>query len=517
MDNEKMRGIFGFSQDELNNIDEYRKKRNTAVLTIMFTDIQGFTALTENKGETYVHELHMQHDKILVDIIEEDHAGIVIKYIGDSIMAVFSEPTAAADKTLKIQRSLHEFNKAHPELDDIKVRIGLHMGQTVIENKMQTDLFGRHVNKASRVESLAAGGHVYISYPVYDSVKSWLMDVKTAGSKFHGSYFLKGISKAEDIYEIYNTDITQPQAPKNAHRKNSLFPALSAAIAVLILGIAGLFFVYNSFSAGSVPSVSAPDGQSAAQPVSVESDAQTAVQSAAQPTESPKATKPANAQSPSVAQSSAAQSSAIAVPDVFFLGMRAREPILDFDTPLAVTVADEAQGLTKSLNDISVGKHIIHYVVSYMVCYYADFSIKEGKNIVKLAFKESYLPNIDVNFTAGGAGEQTEPVTRNDEETYFLYDHKTLDKVDYTGKLNVDLTGNKAVDGKTSWSAHYTVVLNDKKIADGTVNIENTSNQTDRVYGDEKKLYEDQDHYYFYKYSYAGDSLQFDLGSSFKN
>jgi len=508
MNDEKKQGIFGFSQDELNNIDEYRKKRNTAVLTIMFTDIQGFTALTENKGETYVHELHTQHDKILVDLIEEDNAGIVIKYIGDSIMAVFSEPTAAAEKTLKIQRSLNEFNKAHPELDDIKVRIGLHMGQTVIENKMQTDLFGRHVNKASRVESLAAGGHIYISYPVYDSVKSWLMDVKTAGSKFHGSYFLKGISKAEDIYEIYNSDITQPQAPKNARKKNSLFPALPVAIAVLMLGIAGLFVMYNSFSraknaepantsAGSASSVAALTGNASAAQVSP-----AAAQSVAQ---TPAAVKPA------------AQSPVVAVPDVFFLGMRAREPILDFDTPLAVTVADEAQGLTKSLNDISVGKHVIHYVVSYMVRYYADFSVKEGKNIIKLAFKESYLPNSDVNFTVGEVGEKTEPVTKSDEETYFLYDHKTLAKTDYTGKVNVNVSGTKAADGKITYSAHYIVLLNGKSIADDTVKIESPANQNDRVYGDEKKLYEDQDHYYFYKYSYVGNSLQFSLGSSFKN
>jgi class 3 adenylate cyclase len=514
MDDEKKHGIFGFSQDELNNIDEYRKKRNTAVLTIMFTDIQGFTALTENKGETYVHELHAQHDKILVDIIEEDHAGIVIKYIGDSIMAVFSEPTAAAEKTLKIQRSLHEFNKAHPELDDIKVRIGLHMGQTVIENKMQTDLFGRHVNKASRVESLAAGGHVFISYPVYDSIKSWLIDVKTAGAKFHGSYFLKGISKAEDIYEIYNTDITQPQAPKNARKKNSLFPALPIAAAVLILGIAGLIFMVNALSRTQVPrgedqtqssSQTSPDAVAAQNPDQAKS-AEPAAQDAKQP-----------AAQGSAQKSPAAQVSAVAVPEVFFLGMRAREPILDFDTPLAVTVADEAQGLTKSVNDIGVGKHLIHYVVSYMVRYYADFSVKEGKNIIKLAFKESYLPNIDVNYTAVGAGEKAEPVTQSDEESYFLYDHKTIAKVDYTGKLSASVSGTKAADGKVTFLAHYSAVLNGKKIAEDTVTIECPANQSDRVYVDEKKLYEDQDHYYFYKYSYAGDSIQFSLGSSFKD
>ena len=89
---------------ELISIDSYRKKTNTAVLTIMFTDIEGFTALTEEKGEAYVHKLNQSHDEIVKSVIEENNAGRIIKYIGDAVMAVFSEPTAAVERSLLIQK-----------------------------------------------------------------------------------------------------------------------------------------------------------------------------------------------------------------------------------------------------------------------------------------------------------------------------------------------------------------------------------------------------------------------------
>ena len=222
------------SELELSSIDEYRKKRNTAVLTIMFTDIQGFTNLAETRGDTKVHELHEYHDGIIKTAIEENNSGVIIKYIGDSVMAVFAEPTGAARAALRIQRDLKRFNLEHPELDDIVVRIGLHMGQTVLENKMQTDLFGRHVNKAARIEGLASGGHIYLSYTVFDSIKSWLID-QNAGFQLHGRYHLKGIPQPEDIYEIYQTEVVKPLPPRNAKKQGRLLTVLAMAAAALLV------------------------------------------------------------------------------------------------------------------------------------------------------------------------------------------------------------------------------------------------------------------------------------------
>lgn len=517
-----LRTTLDLTQREFSNIDEYRKKNNTAVLTIMFTDIQGFTALTENKGETYVHELHREHDRILVDTIEENGAGVVIKYIGDSIMAVFAEPTAAAEKALLIQKRLAEFNAAHPELDAILVRIGLHMGQTVIENKIQTDLFGRHVNKASRVESLASGGHVYVTYSVFDSIKSWLFDAKGAKSKLHGSYYLKGIQKAEEIYEIWNDGITVPEAPKGAKRMGAIPGALIAGIAAAVLIALALgIFVMRDLPGIAGRQDAAKAGASAV--TGSDAPAGTAGTATATPTQSnDKPAAPASADTPSATEktsvagkgTAAAKASGEKAPEVYFLGMIAREPILDFDTPLAVTIENEAQGLKKSINDIAPGKHVIHYVVSYMVRYYAEFSVKPGKNVVQINFKESYLPGVDINYSIG-SGSAT-PNNLTDEESYYLYDRKTLNRVEYKGKVSASVKGALNADGNAEFAVSYAVVLNGKNVAESSFTVLSDPEATEWTSVPERVIYAEGDHYYFIRYSYVGETIQVSVGASFK-
>ncbi|MCK4653378.1 MAG: hypothetical protein KAU01_02925, partial [Candidatus Cloacimonetes bacterium] len=95
---------YSLSDKELSTVDKYRKLRETSVLTIMFTDIKGFTQLTEEKGESFSINIRQTHDSILVPIIEENNEGLIVKHIGDSIMAVFSEPSTAVARAIKIQQ-----------------------------------------------------------------------------------------------------------------------------------------------------------------------------------------------------------------------------------------------------------------------------------------------------------------------------------------------------------------------------------------------------------------------------
>ncbi len=62
-------------EKELNLVDQYRQSRNTSVLTIMFTDIQGFTKLTEERGDAFSNEVRRTHDGLLVPLIEREGAG----------------------------------------------------------------------------------------------------------------------------------------------------------------------------------------------------------------------------------------------------------------------------------------------------------------------------------------------------------------------------------------------------------------------------------------------------------
>ncbi len=227
------------TSQELSSVERFRQLRQTSVLVILFTDLKGFTELTERRGERYALELLKRHDEILVKAIEEDNGGLVVKHIGDSVMAVFSEPSTAVERALRIQERIRAFNEGNPDGDGLAVRIGLHMGQVAVENQTQLDLFGRHVNRASRVEGLADAGQIYLTYPVFDSARGWLASGK-AGSlawKSHGTWMLKGIKEPVAIYEVVDSRFAAPRPPR-AGRRRRAFPPVWAALGILVAGAA---------------------------------------------------------------------------------------------------------------------------------------------------------------------------------------------------------------------------------------------------------------------------------------
>ncbi len=228
---------FDVTSAEILNIQSYIQQKNTAVLTIMFTDIKGFTELTEQKGEHYATQFRIHHDEILTQVIETDGAGLIIKFIGDAVMAVFSEPSIAVERALQIQQRLDEFNASQQEFAAMNVRIGLHMGQVSIANALQADVFGRHVNRAARIESLADGGQIYLSYAVFDSAKGWLSSHKNLRWKNHGRYYLKGIEEAIEIYEVLAREKGIPKPPLHGHKQRA-FPKLITSVLLVLATIA---------------------------------------------------------------------------------------------------------------------------------------------------------------------------------------------------------------------------------------------------------------------------------------
>lgn len=222
---------------EILSIQSYIQQKNTAVLTIMFTDIKGFTEITEQKGEEYASRFRCIHDEILTTIIEKDGMGLIIKFIGDAVMAVFSEPSVAVERALLIQQQIDAFNNSQHEFVPMKVRIGLHMGQVSVANSLQADIFGRHVNRASRVEGLADGGQIYLSYSVFDSAKGWLAGNKDLVWQSHGRYLLKGIDEPIEIYEVLPKGKGAPKPPLHGQKQKTV-SKLAVGILLTLLAFA---------------------------------------------------------------------------------------------------------------------------------------------------------------------------------------------------------------------------------------------------------------------------------------
>jgi class 3 adenylate cyclase len=416
------------SSQELISIEQYRRLKETSVLVILFTDIKGFTRITEDKGEQYSQLMRKLHDEILVSTIEEDRAGLVIKYIGDSVMAVFSEPSTAVAQALKIQEKIRQFNETHPELENILVRIGLHMGQVSVENTTQLDLFGRHVNRASRVESLADGGQIFLTYPVFDSAKGWLQSQAAAHLiwKLHGQYYLKGIEAPVEIYEVVDSRYQQPRPPLNARKKSSL-PPLWISAACLLLGVALTFGIFQF-----------------------------------------KRT------------------------EVWVVGWYPQETIIDQKETMTLDGTKD-QETRRVLNKIPVGKHLLHYDINYLNKYFMETEVKRGKNYLKPAFKENYLPALSrrLDYT-----KATPSVEAQQDYTYCFYD-KNNQRIDNKARITLSIQGQDDPKDRdlVIFTYQWQVTLNGKIISQNKTSLQNKRSNPESL----KKstlLYEDAYQYW---------------------
>jgi class 3 adenylate cyclase len=129
-------------------------------VAILFSDIEGSTALNERIGDRAWVRLIEGHDKMVGRCVKR-HGGHVVKSQGDGFMIAFARPEEAVRCSADVQRELAK------RPNGIRVRIGIHAGKSV---RRGDDLFGRNVAMAARVAAAADGGQVLVSESVRDTV-----------------------------------------------------------------------------------------------------------------------------------------------------------------------------------------------------------------------------------------------------------------------------------------------------------------------------------------------------------
>ena len=127
-------------------------------VTILFSDIEDSTILTERLGDERWLDLLRSHNSIFRQHLSE-HGGYEVKNQGDGFMLVFPQPTAALHCAIEVQRALAERATQNPD-DGIRVRMGLHTGEAIAE---EGDFFGRNVVLAARIAAQARGGEILVS------------------------------------------------------------------------------------------------------------------------------------------------------------------------------------------------------------------------------------------------------------------------------------------------------------------------------------------------------------------
>ena len=153
---------------------------------IMFTDIAGYTALMGKDEQKAIELLKINRELQKSNI--EKYRGRWIKEMGDGVLASFSTVTDAVMCAGAIQ-------KASEKIPDLKLRIGIHLGEVVFENN---DVFGDGVNIASRLQALAPVGGIFVSEAIYKNV----INKKEIFSEFIREEILKNVSASVKIYEV---------------------------------------------------------------------------------------------------------------------------------------------------------------------------------------------------------------------------------------------------------------------------------------------------------------------------
>lgn len=129
----------------------------TSDLTVVFTDLEGFTRFTAQHGDAEATRLLKEHYRTAGPIVRS-RGGRIVKRLGDGLLITFLEPTAAVLATL-------ELTEAPPE--PLKVRAGLHHGPVIAQ---RADVVGHVVNVAARVAETAHGGEVLVTSELCEAI-----------------------------------------------------------------------------------------------------------------------------------------------------------------------------------------------------------------------------------------------------------------------------------------------------------------------------------------------------------
>lgn len=180
-------------------------------VTVLFADIRGFTKLTQKMAPHEVIDMLNGCMTVISRVIDEE-GGVIDKYIGDAVMALFGAPVSKEESALKavtcavkIQDAIRAWNvqREQANLPPLAMGIGVHTGLVVAgnmgaENRLNYTVLGSNVNLASRLCDSAEPGEVLISKNTYEAprVKEIIMAEPLAPIQ------VKGFDEPVGVYSV---------------------------------------------------------------------------------------------------------------------------------------------------------------------------------------------------------------------------------------------------------------------------------------------------------------------------
>jgi adenylate cyclase len=170
---------------------------------ILAADVAGYSRLMGADEEGTLARLNA-HRRELLDPKIAERAGRIVKTTGDGLLAEFPSVVDAVRCAVEVQRGMAERNVAVPAAERIEFRIGINLGDVIVE---KGDIFGDGVNIAARLERLAEPGSMLISNTVHDQVRDRLpfafVDL--------GEQQVKNIARPVRVYRVTAQEKPMPE------------------------------------------------------------------------------------------------------------------------------------------------------------------------------------------------------------------------------------------------------------------------------------------------------------------
>ena len=196
---------------------------------ILAADVAGYSRLME-LDEAGTFERLKAHRVELVEPAIAAHRGSIFKLMGDGLLAEFASVVDAVECAVDIQRGMAERNAGLPEDHRIDVRIGVNLGEVIVEG---TDRHGEGVNIAARLEQLADPGGICVSGKVANEVEKKL----AFGFEPMGEQKVKNISEPIPAYRVKLDGVRAPAKRKPAEPAPANWARPLAAAMVLLAGL----------------------------------------------------------------------------------------------------------------------------------------------------------------------------------------------------------------------------------------------------------------------------------------
>jgi class 3 adenylate cyclase len=179
---------------------------NVARVAVLFTDLAGSTAIYARKGDPRAYHLVRLHFDELFRIANAND-GLMVKTIGDAVMAAFETPLEAMTAALAMQKAIAELNTRAAIADDERLilKVGVHAGPSLsVTLNDRPDYFGTTVNIAARVQGLSHGNDIVFTEAinrdpeVMELLKDHICEQSVAQ--------LKGIDGDVEVYRVKMRD-----------------------------------------------------------------------------------------------------------------------------------------------------------------------------------------------------------------------------------------------------------------------------------------------------------------------